>query len=61
MSYFGKSNFLGGNNFLGTLYYSQDDKGSPPPSPPTRYLLQENGQFLLQENGQKIELELGTP
>lgn len=61
MSYTGKGNFLGNNNYLGTLYYSQQDTGNTPPSPPNRFLLQENGQFILQENGQRIQLELGTP
>lgn len=61
MSYIGKPSLLKTGSYGGKLYFDEPEFGNPPPSPPIRYLLQENGQFLLQENGFRIELELGTP
>jgi hypothetical protein len=61
MSYYGKAGIIKNGKYGERLYSDEEEYGNPPPSPPNRYLLQENGQFLLQENGQKIELELGTP
>lgn len=59
--YQGKSSIVMYGNYANQIYETKSDFGTSPPTPPIRFLLQENGQFLLQENGQKIELELGTP
>lgn len=61
MSYSGKSKIVKNISYANNVYFAESTNGTAPPSPPLRFLLQENGQFLLQENGQKIELELGTP
>lgn len=60
-AYQGKSNLGSTVNYANNVYETKSDFGNPPPNPPLRFLLQENGQPLLQENGNKIELELATP
>lgn len=59
--YQGKSGIVMTDNYANQVYETKSDFGTPPPTPPLRFLLQENGQLLLQENGNKIELELSTP
>lgn len=61
MSYTGKLNLINNNPYAKGIYTTQSENGNPPPFPPDRFLLLENGQFLLLENGGKIELEDGTP
>lgn len=58
--YSGKSGIASVGNYANNVYETKSDFGNPPPAPPIRFLLQENGAFLLQENGQKIELETNT-
>lgn len=63
MSYHGKL-LIGKekNSYGDNLYFdSMNEGGNPPPSPPDRFILLENGSFMLLENGFKIKLELGTP
>jgi hypothetical protein len=61
MSYSGKLKISKSETYSNDIYLQENSGGQPPPSPPLRFLLQENGQFILQENGTKIELEIGTP
>lgn len=61
MGYFGKSNLINNNPYAKGIYSTHSENGNPPPFPPNRFLLLENGQFLLLETGGKIELENGTP
>lgn len=61
MSYLGKFKIVKNMAYANDIYFAESTGGTPPPTPPLRYLLQENGQFILQENGQRIELEIGTP
>lgn len=61
MSYYGKSGIIKNCKYGERIYFDEEEFGTPPPTPPLRYLLQENGFLILQENGNKIELEIGTP
>lgn len=61
MTYKAKTALISNVPYGINVYSYEAQTGNPPPSPPIRFLLQENGQYLLQENGQRIQLELGTP
>lgn len=61
MTYQGKLDIHKRQFFASSVYFQEAIGGNPPPTPPDRYLLQEDGNFLLQEDGNRILLESGTP